>query len=136
LSLAAVLTRSYVRHLVFAVVVMSILAAIRLGASGPTDLDHLSSFETSAGLDVGPDSAFFASGLNGDAAVFTLMALDPLGQDVGRLLTNPSYRYLRPGYPLVAAALSLGRDDPGAGGPLHGVSLVGGGNRLPGVEAE
>lgn len=104
-----------------AVVLVVVGIGIRLIVSGPEDLDTLAQFQATSGLDVGPQTAWFATGLHGDGAVYTVIAADPFGVDVGRHLLIPSYRYSRTGYSWLAAVLVIGRENL----LLLGLSLVG-----------
>ncbi|HLF41922.1 MAG TPA: hypothetical protein VJA46_00175 [Acidimicrobiia bacterium] len=104
-----------------ALVLVLLAIGIRFAVSGPDDVDKLAQFQSSSGIDVGPEAAWFATGLNGDGAVYTLIAADPLGADVGQRVFFPSYRYSRAGFSWLAAALVLGMDHL----LLLGLSLVG-----------
>ena len=109
------------RHLLTAVIVMLAIVAVRAVTTGPDYLEVLSGFEAAIGISVGPDSAYFARGLTGDGATFTIVAIDPFGSDVGTLLFESSYRYLRFGFPWLAALTVLGSPDF----VLLGLSVVG-----------
>jgi hypothetical protein len=104
-----------------AMVLVLLGIGIRLAVSGPEDIDKLAQFEATSGIDVGPKTAWFATGLHGDGAVYTVIAADPFGAGVGRTLLIPSYRYSRAGYSWLGAALVIGRDQL----LLLGLSLVG-----------
>jgi len=104
-----------------ALVLVLLGIGIRLAVSGPEDIDKLAQFQATSGIDVGPQTAWFAAGLHGDGAVYTVIAADPFGVDVGRHLLIPSYRYSRSGYSWLAVALVMGRDHL----LLLGLSLVG-----------
>lgn len=104
---------------VLATVLVAILA--RGLVTGPPDLEDLSEVKAIAGVDLGPESEWYASGMNGDGATFAVMAADPLGRGPGRLLKVPSLRYSRFAYAWLATGLALGRDEL----VLFGLSLVG-----------
>lgn len=108
-------------YLLFAIVTVLVMVVLRLLITGPQDLEDLARFESGMGVAIGPETAFFASALNGDGATFTIIALDPLGRSIGQQFFEPSYRYARFGYPLLARALALGRSDL----VLMGLSVVG-----------
>lgn len=93
------------RHLIFAVLVVALVILLRVAITGPDDLVDLGSFEQATGTSIGPESPFFAAGLNGDGATMAVIAIDPLGRDEGWLLRQPSYRYARFGYPWLAGAV-------------------------------
>ena len=109
------------RHLLTALIVMLAIVVVRAVTTGSEYLGILTGFEEAIGMSVGPDSAYFARGLTGDGATFTIVAIDPFGSDVGRLLFDPSYRYLRFGSPWLAALVVLGSSDF----VLLGLSVVG-----------
>jgi hypothetical protein len=109
------------RDVLFAAVVVATIIGLRIVVTGPHDLTDLARFESVTGTSVGPESEFFASGLDGDGSTFAVIALDPLGIDIGDLLKNPSYRYMRFGYPWLAKGAALGVDDA----VLFGLALVG-----------
>ncbi len=111
----------HLRHLGFALFVVVILILVRILASGPEDLADLERFRRMTGIEIGPNPAFFANGLNGDGATFAVIAADPLGSDVGAILHSTSYRYLRFGYPWIGSAVVLGNEDL----LLLGLSAVG-----------
>ncbi|MGA7097452.1 MAG: hypothetical protein WB245_07780 [Acidimicrobiia bacterium] len=91
------------------VLLMAATALARGIEAGPQDLERLHEFERESGLDVGPDTEWFANGLSGDGAVYAIMATDPFGSAQGALILDPSYRYARVGYSWVSSALVLGR---------------------------
>lgn len=109
------------RHILVTVMVAATVVGMRLAVSGTDELEDLAWFEESTGISVGPDTAFFANGLAGDGATFVIMALDPIGSDIGNLLYLPSYRYLRFGFSWIAQALVGGSE----GLILLGLSAVG-----------
>ena len=109
------------RHVGFALLLTLALAGVRYAASSSDGLDKIEQFEMSSGTDVGPDVAFFGAGLHGDAAIFTIIGLDPLGGDLGQRLNEPAYRYQRFGYSWTALGLTGGAD----GLILLGLSLIG-----------
>lgn len=109
------------RDVLFAAVVVVTILGLRTIITNPGDLADLEHFESATATSIGPKSAFFASGLDGDGATFTIVALDPLGRDKGHLLRNPSYRYMRFGYPWLAKGITLGVDDA----ILLGLTVVG-----------
>ncbi|HEY6635931.1 MAG TPA: hypothetical protein VI141_10010 [Acidimicrobiia bacterium] len=109
------------RHVVAFGLVIGTLVVLRAMIVGPDELADLARFQELTGVAIGPESAFFASGLDGDGAAFAIVALDPFGQDLGQSLFDPSYRYLRFGYPWLAAAVALGSDSFA----LAGLALVG-----------
>lgn len=109
------------RHVLFAVVIVSVLIGLRLLLTGPGEMDDLRSFETATGSEIGPEAAFFAAGLDGDGATFTIVALDPLGRRIGHLLNDPSYRYMRFGFPWLATGVVAGHEDL----VLLGLTVVG-----------
>jgi hypothetical protein len=108
-------------YLGVAILAMSIGALTRALAADSQDLARLTEFESATGLDVGPDAAWFTTGLSGDGAVFTIMAADPLGRDQGKFIREASYRYARVGFSWVSALLVLGRESL----LLLGLSAVG-----------
>ncbi|MGA7228327.1 MAG: hypothetical protein WBZ40_09940 [Acidimicrobiia bacterium] len=91
------------------ILLMTATALARGIEAGPQDLDRLHEFERESGLDVGPETEWFANGLSGDGAVYAIMATDPFGSAEGALILEPSYRYARVGYSWVSSALVLGR---------------------------
>ena len=109
------------KHVAVASVLLIVLMALRVMISTDDGLQRIDGFETSTGQNVGPDVAFFGSGLNGDAATFVIVALDPFGSDLGHILNEPSYRYARFGYSWAAAGLVAARDEL----ILLGFSIVG-----------
>lgn len=113
--------RRLLEMVLVAVVVMVLAAGARYAIAGPDDLTDLRRLEQGTGLDMGPESAWFATGLNGDGAAFAIMAADPLGRDVGKSIKFPAFRYSRAGFSWAAAAVVLGDE----GLVLLGLSLVG-----------
>lgn len=110
-----------IRHLIVAVLLILTFVALRLVVTGPDELRDHAHFENATGASVGPEQRYFGSGLDGDGATFAIIALDPFGQDVGRLLHEPSYRYLRFGYSWLASAVVGGTEEL----VLLGLSVVG-----------
>jgi hypothetical protein len=110
-----------IAHVLFALAVVAALVTLRLVVSEDRGLERLHGFESMAGVDVGPDHDYFGNGLNGDAATITLIALDPLGADVGRSLFEPAYRYTRLAVPWMSALVTLGNPDL----VLLGLSVIG-----------
>lgn len=101
--------------------VVGMLVAVRWATTGPNDLQDIERFEIVTGIRIGPENAFFASGLNGDGATFAAVALDPLGENISETLRVRSFRYLRIGYPWLAALLTLGQGQL----VLLGLAIVG-----------
>lgn len=108
-------------HVLVALAAVLMIVVVRWIETGPRDLKDLATFESATGVAIGPESEFFASGLNGDGAAFAIVAVDPLGMTIGRRLFEPSYRYSRFGYPFLAWGLSAGRSD----WVLAGLSVAG-----------
>lgn len=104
---------------VIGVVLTAVLA--RSVVADPYELEDLARFSAVSGLDLGPATEWFATGLNGDGATFAIVAADPLGRGEGQLLKVPSLRYSRFGYSWLAAAAALGREQL----LLFGLSLIG-----------
>lgn len=113
--------RRLLDSVVLVILVVGTLVFVRLAITGPNDLQDLDRFEDVTGVEIGPQSAFFASGLNGDGATFAIVAQDPFGEDVSEALRVRSYRYLRVGYPWLATIATLGMDQL----VLLGLAVVG-----------
>jgi hypothetical protein len=106
---------------VLSVTVVAVVVLVRLVAAGPDDIRDLAQFQQATGIEAGPGYAFFAAGLNGDGAVFTIMAADPLGQEEGKAIHDQAYRYQRFGYAWAASAVALIQEEF----LLAGLAIVG-----------
>ena len=101
--------------------VLVIAVGARAISTGQSQLVRLDDFERRAGVDVGPESPWFAAGLGGDADIYAIIAVDPAGEGPGRRIFSPSYRYARAGYSWIAWSLAAGQPE----WVLFGLSLTG-----------
>lgn len=109
-----------IRALVAAALAVAILALVRF-ASSHDGVAQIERIETTLAVELGPDADFFGIGLIGDGSAYAIIALDPLGTDIGRLLNGPAYRYARFGYSWLARVAAGGEDQL----VLMGLSIVG-----------
>jgi hypothetical protein len=106
--------------LVATIVALTALAAMK--AWIPLNwVDGLLHAQRALELDVTGTPVWLSGWSFGDGQVFAVIADDPTGRQAGSLLADPAYRYLRPGFGWMVAAVTLGRDwlIP------HGLFLVG-----------
>lgn len=101
--------------------VLTVAVGIRAISTGEDHLVRLDDFERRAGMNVGPELPWFASGIGGDADIYVILGVDPGGEGPAKRIFNPSYRYARVGYSWMAWLLSLGRPEY----ILLGLSLTG-----------
>ena len=113
--------RSRLEAIGLAAALVLIVIGARHIAAGDQDVADLAWFQDATGLQVGPEAAWFSTGLNGDGGTFVIIAADPFGREIGQMLRHPAYRYTRFGYSWLGSVVVLGQDHM----ILLGLSLVG-----------